>query len=194
MADEQHIIKQFHASADLKQQAAKVLAPNILRAAKQMIQALSANKHVFACGNGGSACDAQHLAAELVNRFELERQALPAMALTTDTAILTSVANDANYQHVFARQLEAWGKQGDILVAITTSGRSKNVVQAIKTATQLEMHTVVFSGGDGGDVAGLLGKNDIEIRVPAQQTARIQEVHLLVIHCICDLIDAHFAS
>jgi D-sedoheptulose 7-phosphate isomerase len=191
---QQHVIEQFLASAELKKKSAPLLAPVIIQAADAILKALNNGKHLFACGNGGSACDAQHLASELVNRFETERRALPAMALTTDTAVLTSIANDASYAQVFSRQLQAWGNQGDILCAISTSGSSKNIVQAVKMAQQKNMLCIFLSGRDGGEVAGLLRPDDFEIRVPARQTARIQEVHLVIIHCLCELIDKHFAK
>jgi len=144
---------------------------------------------ILSCGNGGSAADAQHFAAELLNRFEIERPPLAAVALTTDSSTLTSIANDYAYEDIFAKQVTALGKPGDILLAITTSGNSANVTQAVHAAHENQLSIVVLSGCDGGELAGALNSDDIEIRAPATRTARIQEVHLLVIHCLCDLID-----
>ena len=191
---EKIITQCFHTSAEIKRQLADVLAPDIARGAQILINALNAGRHVLACGNGGSACDAQHLAAELVNRFETERRALPAMALTTDSAILTSVANDLSYLDIFSRQIQAWGGRDDVLVAISTSGKSPNVLRAVSVARERDMRVIALSGRDGGDFPGLLSDHDVEVRVVADQTARIQEVHLLVIHCFCTIIDEHFKN
>lgn len=154
-----------------------------------MVQTLVNEGKILACGNGGSAGDCQHFSSELLNRFERERPSLPALALTTDTSTLTSIANDYSYNEVFSKQVRALGQPGDILLAISTSGNSANVVQAIQAAHDRDMAVVALTGRDGGDMASLLGQDDCEIRVPATSTARIQEVHLLVIHCLCDLID-----
>ncbi len=144
---------------------------------------------MLACGNGGSAGDAQHFSSEMLNRFEHERPGLPAIALTTDTSTLTSIANDYAFDQVFAKQLRALGQPGDVLLAISTSGNSANVLAAAAAAHELDMWVVALTGRDGGRLKPMLRPGDIEIRVPAESTARIQEVHLLAIHCLCDLID-----
>ena len=144
---------------------------------------------MLSCGNGGSAGDAQHFSSEMVNRFERERPGLPAVALTTDSSTLTSIANDYDYSRVFARQIEALGQPNDLLLAISTSGHSSNIKAAIEAAHEREMGVVALTGRDGGDAAKLLRPGDVELRVPSDSTARIQEVHLLVIHCLCDLVD-----
>jgi D-sedoheptulose 7-phosphate isomerase len=154
-----------------------------------MVNSLLNNGKILSCGNGGSAGDAQHFSAELLNRFEKERPGLPAMALTTDSSTITAIANDYSYEEIFSKQVSALGQAGDVLLAISTSGNSANVAAAMKAAQEREMLTIVLSGNDGGTMAGLLGEQDIEIRVPSNRTARIQEVHLVVIHCLCDFID-----
>jgi len=189
MDTRQRVKALFDASIETKQAAREQLAPAIAAAAAAMTRTLLAERKVLACGNGGSAGDAMHIAAELVNRFELERPALPAIALTADTPTLTAIANDHDYAQVFARQVQALGASGDLLLAISTSGRSPSVVAAVATAHDRGLTVVSLSGKDGGDVADLLGPDDVEIRVPSDSTARIQEVHLLVLHCLCDLID-----
>jgi len=154
-----------------------------------MIDCLKSNHKILSCGNGGSAADAQHFSSELVNRYEIDRPGLPAIALTTDSSILTSIANDFEYNHIFARQVEALGQKGDTLLAISTSGNSGNVLHAIRAARIKEMNSIILSGNKGGEIAAIIQENDLEIRVPANSTARIQEVHLLIIHCLCDAID-----
>jgi D-sedoheptulose 7-phosphate isomerase len=154
-----------------------------------MVNSLLNNGKILSCGNGGSAGDAQHFSAELLNRFEKERPGLPAMALTTDSSTLTAIANDYSYEEIFSKQVSALGQASDVLLAISTSGNSANVAAAMKAAQERKMLTVVLSGNDGGLMTGLLGNQDIEIRVPSNRTARIQEVHLVVIHCLCDFID-----
>jgi D-sedoheptulose 7-phosphate isomerase len=153
------------------------------------VNSLLNNGKILSCGNGGSAGDAQHFSAELLNRFEKERPGLPAMALTTDSSTLTAIANDYSYEEIFSKQVSALGQPGDVLLAISTSGNSANVAAAMKAAQEREMLSVVLSGNDGGTMAVLLGDQDVEIRVPSRRTARIQEVHLVVIHCLCDFID-----
>lgn len=185
----------FSDSIRVKQEALQVLDAPIARAVESMVQTLRDGGKVLSCGNGGSAADAQHFSAELLNRFEIERPALPAVALTTDSSTLTSIANDYHYDEVFAKQVRALGRNGDCLLAISTSGNSPNVVQAIHAAHEQGMRVVALTGRDGGEMAALLGGDDVEVRVPAQSTARVQEVHLLTIHCLCDQIDAQlFAS
>ena len=179
----------FKASLETKQKSLETLPGVITVAANLIVDSLLAEGKVLSCGNGGSAGDAQHFSSELLNRFERERPSLPAIALTTDTSTLTSIANDYSYQEVFSKQVRALGRKGDVLLAISTSGNSRNVLEAIKAAHQRNMKVVALTGRDGGAMKELLLSTDIEIRVPSAVTARIQEVHLLVIHCLCDLID-----
>ncbi|MGK0443999.1 MAG: D-sedoheptulose 7-phosphate isomerase [Bermanella sp.] len=186
---QERINQHFQASIETKQQAAEVLAPAIEQASDSMVGALLSGGKILTCGNGGSAGDAQHFSSELLNRFERERPSLPAIALTTDSSTVTSIANDYSYNEIFSKQIRALGNAGDVLLAISTSGNSANVVQAIQAAHDREMRVVALTGRDGGDMASLLLPEDIEIRVPSMVTARIQEVHLVVIHCLCDLID-----
>lgn len=183
------IIEQFNASVDVKTWSSEVLPPFIEAASQMMVQSLINDGKILSCGNGGSAGDAQHFSSELLNRFERERPSLPALALTTDSSTITSIANDYSYSDVFSKQIRALGQPGDILLAISTSGNSANVIQAIQAAHDRDMVVIALTGRDGGNMASLLGQEDCEIRVPATVTARIQEVHLLVIHCLCDLID-----
>jgi D-sedoheptulose 7-phosphate isomerase len=188
--DAESLVKEhFTESISTKQAASEVLAPAIVRAGQLMTQSLLDEGRIFSCGNGGSAADSQHFAAELVNRFEMERPGLPAIALTTDSSALTSIANDYSYDDVFAKQITALGRNNDVLLAISTSGNSENVNRAIDAAHERGVKVIALSGRDGGRMAGLLSDNDVEIRVPAERTARIQEVHLVVLHCLCDLID-----
>jgi len=186
----QHRIRQlFTDSIETKTRAMDVLGPSIEHGSQMMVNALLSEGKILTCGNGGSAGDAQHFSSELLNRFERERPSLPAIALTTDASTITSIANDYSYEEVFSKQIRALGQPGDILLAISTSGNSANVMQAIQAAHDREMHVVALTGRDGGAMASLLMPEDVEIRVPARSTARIQEVHLLAIHCLCDLID-----
>ncbi len=189
MKPETRIKELFHASIATKQACAETLADPIRKASELMIRSLGNHGKILTCGNGGSAADAQHFSSELLNRFEMERDGLAAMALTTDSSTLTSIANDYDYTQVFSKQVLALGKSGDVLFAISTSGKSENILQAISAAQKQNMHVVALSGMDGGDIPSLLNTDDIEIRVPSHSTARIQEVHLLVLHCLCDLID-----
>ena len=193
MSDTQHIVSLFEASLEAKAAALECLPERISSAAQRMYQSLTQGGKILSCGNGGSAADAQHFAAELVNRFESTRPALAAIALTTDASILTSVANDFSYRDIFARQIEALGQPGDSLLAITTSGQSDNIEAAIQRAHDRDMIVVLLDGRDGGLAANQLRPGDVEIRVPSQSTARIQEVHLLVIHCLCSLFDLYTA-
>ena len=179
----------FIASSETKRDAATVLDAPLAAAVEVMTSALMNGGKILACGNGGSAGDAQHFAAELVGRFERERPGLAAIALTTDSSILTAVANDYDFNQVFVKQVQALGQPGDVLLAISTSGNSGNVLAAIEAAQARELRVIALTGKNGGKIAQLLGANDIEIRVPAERTARIQEVHLLAIHCLCDGID-----
>ena len=186
---EQRIRQHFHDSAQLKQQAAAVLAEPLAQAVGMMANALANGARVLACGNGGSAADAQHFAAELVGRFERERPELPAIALTTDSSILTAIGNDYGFEQVFARQVRALGQPGDVLLAISTSGHSVNVIEAVRAAQEREMLVVAFTGKGGGQIGALLRDVDVHLCVPHDRTARIQEVHLLMLHCICDGVD-----
>ncbi|HTQ74749.1 MAG TPA: phosphoheptose isomerase [Burkholderiales bacterium] len=183
------IRRQFTDSAQLKQKAHEVLAEPIAHAIEIMVKALLSNGKILACGNGGSAADAQHFSAELLNRFERERPGLAAISLTTDTSTLTSIANDYEYEQVFSKQVSALGQPGDVLFAISTSGNSKNVTRAIAAAHEREMRVVALTGRGGGETGKLLAPDDVHICVPHSQTARIQEVHLLTLHCLCDGID-----
>lgn len=185
----ENIKKLFTHSIHTKQAAIEVLADPIARAIEMMVHSLKSNGKILSCGNGGSAADAQHFSAELLCRFERERPSLAAMALTTDTSTLTAVANDYHYNEIFAKQIQALGQQGDILLAISTSGQSANVMRGIEVAQEKSLHTVALTGRDGGGIARLIKEDDVEIRVPSTSTARIQEVHLLVLHCLCHQID-----
>ena len=190
MSDQDAIRRQFTDSIAVKQKAAELLVPVIARAGDLMVETLRNGGKILACGNGGSAGDAQHFSAELLNRFERERPGLPAISLATDTSTLTSIANDYAYEQVFSKQVLALGQAGDCLLAISTSGNSQNVVEAIRAAHLKKLRVVALTGRDGGRMAPLLEAGDVEIRVPADRTARIQEVHLVVIHCLCDTIDS----
>jgi D-sedoheptulose 7-phosphate isomerase len=184
------IQQQFTDSAQTKQQALAAMAGPIEAAVRAMVASLKAGGKIMACGNGGSAADSQHFSAELLNRFEKERPPLAAIALTTDTSTLTSIANDYRYEDVFAKQVQALGRKGDVLLAISTSGNSPNVIEAMHKAHDQGITVVALTGKQGGKMTALLAPGDIHLCVPAERTARIQEVHLLTIHCLCDGIDA----
>lgn len=186
---EQRIQRQFFDSADLKYQAAEALSRPIADAAQALLGSLTAGGKVLVCGNGGSAADAQHFAAEFVGRFERERPGLAALALTTDSSILTAIANDYAYEQVYAKQVQALGQPGDVLIAISTSGNSANVLAAVRAAHERELTVVALTGRGGGALAGALADTDVHICVPHERTARIQEVHLLALHCLCDAVD-----
>ncbi|MGH1537297.1 MAG: phosphoheptose isomerase [Gammaproteobacteria bacterium] len=188
---ETRIEELFQASIATKQASLNDIKSAIARAAEAMIQCFANQGKILTCGNGGSAADSQHLSSELLNRFERDREGLAAMALTTDSSTLTSIANDYAYENIFSRQILALGNEKDILVAITTSGNSANILTAIQAAHEKSMTIIALSGNGGGKLPAALKDGDIEIRVPSNSTARIQEVHLLVLHCICDLIDQH---
>jgi D-sedoheptulose 7-phosphate isomerase len=183
------VAAQFAESARLKLEAAQSLVGPLVRAGSLLAEALRQGGKVLACGNGGSAADAQHFAAELVNRFEMERPPLAGIALTTDTSTLTSIANDYAYLQVFSKQVRALGRRGDVLLAISTSGNSGNVVEAISAAHELGLRVIALTGNGGGKMAAMLGPDDVHVCVPHKTTARIQEVHLLALHCMCDGID-----
>lgn len=185
----ERIKNHFNDSIQTKILAMDTLATPITEAGQLMVQTLLNGNKILCCGNGGSAADAQHFAAELLNRFETERPSLPALALTTDTSTITSIANDYSYAEIFSKQIKALGQEGDTLLAISTSGNSNNVTEAIMAAHQRGMNVVTLSGGSGGAMATALTPNDIEIKVPTDRTCRIQECHILAIHCLCDIID-----
>lgn len=186
---EERVLAQFRESIALKQ-ASESLAPSIVAAGQLMTRCLLNDGKILSCGNGGSASDAQHFSGEMLGRFEMERPGLPAVALTTDTSALTAIGNDYQYADIFARQIRALGQSDDVLLAISTSGNSENVLRAIHTAHERGMRVIALTGRDGGSIAQALSADDLEIRVPAQRTSRIQEVHILTIHCLCDLVDA----
>jgi D-sedoheptulose 7-phosphate isomerase len=187
---EQRIEKHFIDSADLKYQAALALSKPIAQATQAILASVTSGGKVLACGNGGSAADAQHFAAEFVGRYERERPELGAIALTTDSSIITAIANDYDFNVIFSKQVRALGVAGDVLLAISTSGNSANIIAAIEAAHAREMTVVALTGKGGGKIAALLRETDVHICVPHDRTARIQEVHLLTLHCICDGVDA----
>ena len=183
------ISQQFSDSAHTKLEAIEMLAAPIAGAVEVMVGSLVGNGKILACGNGGSAADAQHFPAELVGRFEMERQGLAAIALTTDSSILTAVSNDYGFKAIFERQVRALGQPGDVLLAISTSGNSPNVIEAIQAAQDNDLRVVALTGKGGGQIGEMLRDSDIHLCVPSDRTARIQEVHLLTLHCLCDGID-----
>lgn len=187
--DAERVKREFAESLEVNRRAAGTMAGTIAEAAALMLECLDGGGKILSCGNGGSAADAQHFASELLNRFETERASLPAIALTTDSSTLTSIANDRSYDEVFSRQVSGLGRPGDVLLAISTSGASPNVTHAVRAAQRAGMRVVALTGRDGGPVSRSLGKADIELRVPHARTARIQEIHLLAIHCLCRLLD-----
>jgi D-sedoheptulose 7-phosphate isomerase len=186
---EKRIQEQFADSIATKQQAGPAMSASIAAAIEVMVASLRAGGKIMACGNGGSAADSQHFAAELLNRFERERAPLAAIALTTDTSTLTSIANDYDYNQVFSKQVYGLGRSGDVLLAISTSGNSPNVLAAMTVAHERGIRVVALTGKSGGKMAAALAADDIHLCVPASRTARIQEVHLLTLHCLCDGID-----
>ena len=179
----------FSESLELKMRSVEVLPEQIAKAARSMAGCLISEHKILCCGNGGSACDAQHFSGELLNRLEQERPSLPAIALNTEMAAITAIANDYTFDSVFAKQVQALGQPRDVLLVITTSGNSANILRAVEVAHEQQMPVIALNGKDGGKLASLLNENDVEIRVPSNRTIRIQEVHGLVIHCLCDLID-----
>jgi D-sedoheptulose 7-phosphate isomerase len=187
---EQRIQQHFIDSADLKYQSAEALSKPIAAAVQAILVSVTSGGKVLACGNGGSAADAQHFAAEFVGRFERERPELGAIALTTDSSILTAIANDYSYEQVFARQVRALGLAGDVLLAISTSGNSPSILAAVEAAHAREMTVVALTGRGGGKMAGALRETDVHVCIPHDRTARIQEVHLLTLHCLCDGVDS----
>lgn len=187
--DAERVTREFAENLEANRRAAGTLAASIAAAAQLMLESLRNGGKVLSCGNGGSAADAQHFASELLNRFESERASLAAVALTTDSSTLTSIANDRDYSEIFSRQIGGLGRPGDVLLAISTSGASPNVTAAAAAAHQAGMRVVALTGRDGGPLAKALAEGDIELRVPHTRTARIQEIHLLAIHCLCTLLD-----
>lgn len=187
---EQRIQQHFIDSADLKYQAAPLLSKPIADAVQALLTCVTGGGKVLSCGNGGSAADAQHFSAEFVGRFERERPELAAIALTTDTSALTAIANDYGFNHIFSRQVRALGQPGDVLLAISTSGNSANVLAAIEAAHEREMVVIGLSGRGGGKMNQALRDTDVHVCVPHERTARVQEVHLLTLHCLCDAVDA----
>ena len=183
------IKQQFSDSIQTKINAADQLPPKIVEAAEILTHCLLNEGKILSCGNGGSACDAMHFSSELLNRYKCERPSLPAIALTTDMPTITAIGNDYHYNEIFSKQIRALGQPQDVLLAISTSGQSKNVIEGMKAAHDRGMKIIALTGRHGGEMAQLIGPNDVEIRVPADETARIQETHLLIIHCLCDLID-----
>ena len=186
---EQRIQQQFFDSADLKYAAAEVLSKPIANAVSALVGCITSGGKVLTCGNGGSAGDAQHFAAEFVGRFERERPGLAAISLSTDTSIITAIGNDYDFASIFSKQVQALGAPGDVLLAISTSGNSANVVKAVEAARAKEMTVIALTGNKGGRIAEMLLDTDVLICVPHERTARIQEVHLLVLHCLCDAVD-----
>ena len=187
---EQRIEQQFIDSADLKYQSAQTLSKPIAAAVGALLMCVTGGGKVMACGNGGSAADAQHFAAEFVGRFERERPELGAIALSTDSSILTAIANDYHFDQIFSKQVRALGQPGDVLLAISTSGNSRNVLAAIEAAHERDLIVVALTGKGGGKIAQVLRETDVHVCVPHERTARIQEVHLLVLHCLCDGVDS----
>jgi D-sedoheptulose 7-phosphate isomerase len=186
---DERVLEHFRESMAIKQ-AAQSLAPAIVRAAHRISGCLLKDGKVLACGNGGSAADAQHFTGELLGRFEQERSGLAAVALTTDSSTMTAIANDYDFDDVFSKQVRALGRPGDVLLAISTSGNSANVLKGVQMAHQQGMNVIALTGRNGGEIGDALSSDDVELRVPAERTCRIQEVHILIIHCLCDLIDA----
>ncbi len=186
----QRVLSHFQESITLKQQCGELLAAATAQAGTLMLEALAADGKILACGNGGSAADAQHFAAEMTGRFERERMGLAAIAITTDTSALTAIGNDYDFQRIFSKQVSALGRPGDVLLAISTSGNSANIIAAIQAAHEQDMRVIALTGRDGGQIAGLLRDDDILLNVPHPRTARIQEIHILLIHAICDHIDS----
>ena len=185
----QRVKNNFLESIQIKTESLDKLPPIIAEAAKAMANSLLNNQKILACGNGGSAADAQHFSAEMLNRFEMERPGLPAIAITTDSSTLTSIANDYQYADIYSKQIRALGQKNDVLLAISTSGNSHNVIHAIDAAHDINMLVIALTGKDGGEIRSMLNNNDFEICVPTKSTARIQEVHIMIIHSLCDLID-----
>lgn len=187
----QRVKDNFNESMQLVLDVCEQIAPSIVSASEMITNCFLGENKVLSCGNGGSAADAQHFSSEMLNRFEMERPGLPVISLTTDTSTLTSIANDLQFADIFSKQIRALGQSGDVLLAISTSGDSHNIIHAIDAAHDRGMNIIALTGREGGQAADLIEKSDIEIRVPSWSTARIQELHIMIIHSICDLIDQH---
>ncbi len=185
----EQIQNNFTESIQTQIAATEAISGAIEQAGMLMVQSLLAGNKMLACGNGGSAGHAQHFCSQLLNRFETERPSLPAISLIAGSSTITSIANDSQFDEVFSKQVRALGNNGDVLVAISPSGNSRNVIKAIESAVSRDIPIIALTGNDGGDIAGLLGEGDVEIRVPSSRTARIDEVHLIVLHCLCEIID-----
>ncbi|MBL4941796.1 MAG: phosphoheptose isomerase [Colwellia sp.] len=185
----EQIQNNFTESIQTQIAATEAISNAIEHAGMIMVQCLLAGNKMLSCGNGGSASHAQHFCSLLLNRFEAERPSLPAISLVAGSSIITSITNDGQYDELFSKQIRALGNNGDVLLAISTSGNSRNVVKAVESAVSRDMPIIALTGNDGGDIAGLLGENDVEIRVPSSRPARINEVHLIVLHCLCEIID-----
>jgi D-sedoheptulose 7-phosphate isomerase len=184
-----HLKKHFEEGIELRRRMAETLPADIARAGEALAQALKSGRKVLACGNGGSAADSQHFAAELVGRFERERPGLAGIALTTDSSALTAIANDYSFDRVFAKQVEALGQPGDFLLGISTSGNSKNVVEAVRAAQSRGMSVIALTGRDGGEIGRMMRPGDFHLNVSHPRTMRVQEIHLLVVHCLCEVVD-----
>jgi len=189
MNQAENLRKHFEEGIELRRKMAQAMPEKIARAGEALAQALKAGRKVLACGNGGSAADCQHFAAELVGRFERERPGFPAMALTTDTSALTAIANDYSYDVVFSKQVESLGQAGDFLLGISTSGNSKNVIAAIRSAQARGMRVIALTGRDGGEMGRMLRDDDFHLNVEHPRTMRVQEIHLLTVHCLCEVVD-----
>ncbi|TYK66005.1 phosphoheptose isomerase [Colwellia echini] len=185
----EQITNNFTESIQTQIAASELLAPSIEQAGMIMVQCLLGGNKIISCGNGGSAGHAQHFCSQLLNKYETERPSLPAISLNSDVSTITAIANDYQYDEVFSKQIRALGQNGDVLLAISTSGNSRNIIKAIESAVSRDMPIIALTGFDGGDISGLLGDNDVEIRVPSARTSRIQEVHLIVLHSLCEIID-----
>jgi D-sedoheptulose 7-phosphate isomerase len=183
----QKIIAQLEESAEVKRQTIVTAVDSIEAAAQMLIDCYRAGGKVLLCGNGGSAADAQHLAAELISRLKLERAAIPALALTTNTSLLTAIGNDYKYDLVFVRQVEAFGKVGDVLIAISTSGESENVIKAVEFSRMQGIKSIALTGAKGGRLAE---KVDLAIKIPSDNVQRIQECHITIGHILCELIES----
>ena len=184
-----HLKQHFLEGIELRQRMAETMPAQIARAGQALALALKTGHKVLSCGNGGSAADSQHFAAEMVGRFERERAGLPGIALTTDTSALTAIANDYDFDRVFSRQVEALGQPGDFLLAISTSGNSRNVIEAIKAAQARDLVVIALTGRDGGAMGKMLRPGDFHLNVAHSRTMRVQEIHLLAIHCLCEVVD-----
>jgi D-sedoheptulose 7-phosphate isomerase len=184
-----HLRTHFEEGIELRRRMADTMPREIARAGSALAEALQSGRKALACGNGGSAADSQHFAAEIVGRFERERPGMPAIALTVDTSAITAIANDYDFDRVFSRQVEALGQAGDVLLAISTSGNSKNVMEAVKAAQSKGMVVIALTGRDGGAMARMLSPRDFHLNVAHPRTMRVQEIHLLVVHCLCEVVD-----